>query len=418
MTKLDQNRFQIWRTSLRARCGLQTTVALLFILAACGQFCSAQTFTVLYSFTGGVDGGNPSEGLARDVGGNLFGTTYNGGSGSCTLNGSNGCGTVFKVTADGAETVLLSFGGGSDGAYPWAGLTLDTKGNLYGTTTSSGLGYGVAFKLETTGTETILHRLAGSRDGATPYAGLAIDRAGDLWGTSTAGGDLACGVRSTGCGTLFKLRGHKQTILHRFAGAPVDGSYPGYGDLLVGNGGSLYGVTMGGGPSDRGTVYRLDQNGRWTLLYSFTGGPDGCVPSGTLATDDEGSLYGTTAACGLQGYGTVYKLNKAGVLQVLYSFGVGSNDGRSPYGGVIRDRVGNLYGTTLFGGMGCSSSSQCGTVFKLSQTGKITILHMFDSLTDGAAPWGNVIRDAKGNLYGTTNVGGPGGFGTVWKVAP
>jgi uncharacterized repeat protein (TIGR03803 family) len=418
MAKLKFSRFQIWKTSPWALCGFQTILALPFILAACGQFCSAQTFTVLYSFTGGVDGGNPYEGLVRDDHGNLFGTTYYGGRGSCTQYGSSGCGTVFKVTADGKETVLLSFEAGSDGAYPWGGLTLDATGNLYGTTTSGGLGYGVDFKLDTTGTETILHRLAGSRDGATPYAGLTFDRAGDLWGASTAGGDLACGIRSAGCGTIFKLHGRKQTILHRFAGAPSDGSYAAYGSLLVGNDGGLYGVTMQGGTSNNGTVYRLHRNGTLTVLYSFTGGTDGCAPSGTLANDDEGSLYGTTSACGPSGYGTVYQLNKAGVLKVLYGFGSGSNDGRSPFGGVIRDRAGNLYGTTLFGGTGCSGGTQCGTVFKLSATGKNTILHMFDSSTNGAAPWGNVIRDPMGNLYGTTSVGGLGGAGTVWKIAP
>ena len=379
----------------------------------------AQTFTVLYSFTGGADGSNPSEGVVRDSGGNLYGTTQYGGSGNCSQYGVNGCGTVFKVTNQGTETVLYSFKGGSDGEYPWGGLALNKKGDLFGTTPNGGLGFGVLFSLDQD-TETILHRFKGGTDGGNPYGGLTLDRR-HLYGTTTSGGDLSCGTGGAGCGTLFKFESRRQAIIHRFAGAPSDGNYPGYGAPLIDRTGNLYGTTGSGGTANFGTVYKVGRNGKYTVLYSFTGGSDGCEPLGTLAADENGNLYGTASACGDSNQGTIFKLSSSGSLTVLYSFGAdGSAGGNTPMGGVVRDRNGNLYGTTLFGG-GCGLIQPgCGTVFKLGPNGMLTYLHSFDGTSDGASPWGNVILDAAGNLYGTTTTGGLNGFGagTVWKIAP
>ncbi len=404
---------------LRASCILARVTALTCIFGA--QLSSAQTFSVLYSFTGGVDGGSPSEGLVRNTQGNLYGTTYYGGTGSCTENGVSGCGTVFKVTPDGIESVLHSFQQGRDGAHPWAGVTIDMTGNLFGTTTAGGLSnLGIAYKLDTSGAETILHYFrGGSRDGASPYSGLVLDNLGSLWGTNTAGGNPSCGIRGSGCGTIFKLRNGKETILHRFSGSPDDGTSSFATNLLPAKAEIVYGVTSQGGTSNNGTIYKLNHSGKMTILYNFRGKDDGCEPSGQLAMDKQGNIYGTTSFCGRLGVGTLYKFSKSGLLTVLYTFqSAGTGDGASPYGGVTRDARGNLYGTTLFGGTGCDRGQSCGTVFKFSRAGKMTILHRFNEPTDGAALWGSVTLDGKGNLYGTTSVGGPGSAGTVWKIAP
>jgi uncharacterized repeat protein (TIGR03803 family) len=378
----------------------------------------AQTFTVLYSFTGGADGGNPAEGVVLDSAGNLYGTTQYGGTGNCTQYGLQGCGTVFKVANQQTESVLYSFQGGSDGEYPWAGLALDNKGNLFGTTVTGGLGFGVVFRVAKSGTENVLHRFTGATDGAFPWASLTLDRAGHLFGTTTSGGDLSCGTRGAGCGNVFKLYGYKKKVIHPFTGVPSDGNYPGYGALIDHNG-NLYGTTGSGGAADAGTVYKVDRNGKYTVLYSFSGKSDGCEPLGRLAADENGNLYGAASACGDFNQGTVFRLNSTGSLTVLYSFGVdASTSANGPFGGVVRDRKGNLYGTTLFGGECGVSQSGCGTVFKLSPSGSMTLLHTFNGTAEGASPWCNVTLDAADNLYGTTTIAGQGGAGTVWKIAP
>ena len=183
--------------------------------------------------------------------------------------------------------------------------------------------------------------------------------------------------------------------------------------------GNLYGATGEGGASNYGTVYKIDRNGKYTLLYSFSGKSDGCEPLGNFATDENGNLYGAASACGDFNQGTIFKLSSTGSFTLLYAFGAdGSQSANAPFGGVIRDRNGNLYGTTLFGGECSTSQSGCGTVFKLSPGGSMTVLHSFDGYADGSSPWCNVILDAAGNLYGTTTIGGQGDAGTVWKIAP
>jgi uncharacterized repeat protein (TIGR03803 family) len=166
-------------------------------------------------------------------------------------------------------------------------------------------------------------------------------------------------------------------------------------------------------------VYKVDRNGKYTVLYSFSGKSDGCEPLGKLAADENGNLYGATSLCGDFNEGTIFKVSSTGSFTVLYTFDAGgSGGGNAPFGGVTRDRDGNLYGTTLFGGNCGLELGGCGTVFKLGQNGSMTVLHSFDGYTDGTSPWCNVILDAAGDLYGTTSTGGQGGAGTVWKIAP
>jgi uncharacterized repeat protein (TIGR03803 family) len=280
----------------------KTVLFLLFLLLSMGiglgtTTVQAQTLTVLHRFTSSPDGAYPYAGLVRDAAGNLYGTTYEGGS-SDLRDGVSGYGTVFKLDTSGTETVLHRFTSSPDGAYPYAGLVRDAAGNLYGTTSEGGSSdYGTVFKLDTSGNETVLHNFTGG-DGSYPYAGLVRDATGNLYGTTLYGG-------ASGVGTVFKLdTSGNETVLHNFTGG--DGAYP-YAGLVRDATGNLYGTTFRGGSSDYGTVFKLDTSGTETVLHSFTGYSDGSNPRGGLVMDAAGNLYGTTEMIG-EAFGTVFKL--------------------------------------------------------------------------------------------------------------
>ncbi len=377
----------------------------------------AQTFKVLYNFKGAPDGANPIAALIMDAAGNLYGTTLNGGSPTCSPGGGPvGCGTVFRLDPSGNETVLHSFTGPPDGIEPWAGLLMDAAGNLYGTTliggSASGFPYGTVFKLDLVGNETVLHNFPNSPgDGKFPEAALAMDPAGNLYGTTFFGG-------ASNSGTLFKLdTSDNETVLHNFPSAPGDGSYP-IAALIRDAAGNRYGTTYAGGSlactalpgfAGCGTVFRLDASGNETVLYSFAGGNDGAGPEAPLIMDTAGNLYGTSALGGSFGKGIVFKLDPSGHETVVHTF-TGS-DGANPFAGLIMDAAGNLYGTTTAGG-----PFGRGTVFKLDPSGNVTVLHAFTGGSDGSDSHAALIMDAAGNLYGTTDGGGTSGFGTVFKL--
>jgi uncharacterized repeat protein (TIGR03803 family) len=315
-------------------------------LAASGE-------TVLYTFTGGADGGEPTSGIIRDSAGNIYGTTNYGGAGT----GSAGAGVFYKLDTSGHETVLYTFTGGSDGAYP-GGVITDSTGNFYGTTSGGGTAnMGVVYKVDSAGHETVLYSFTGGADGGTPGAGVIRDSAGNLYGTTIYGGKINCGVGS-GCGVVFKLdTSGQETVLYRFSGGS-DGSYP-HAGVVRDSAGNLYGTAFDGGTVEAGVVYKVDTTGHETVLYQFQGA-DGANPIGGVIRDAAGDLYGTTVAGGPAGKGVVYELDAAGHETVLYSF-TGGADGGSPTGDLIRDSAGNLYGTTQSGGRESS-----GVVFKLT----------------------------------------------------
>jgi uncharacterized repeat protein (TIGR03803 family) len=246
--------------------------------------------TILYSFTGGADGGLPLRGVIRDAAGNLYGTTYAGGQFTNTCQFRNGCGVVFKIDPAGAYNVLYFFRNGPDGAQPMAGLIRDSEGNLYGTTQHGGVfDFGTVFRLDKSGV-TVLHSFRGGTDGVGPYAGLIRDQAGNLYGTTYVGG-------ASGGGTVFKVdTADAETVLYSFAGG-ADGGYPAAG-LAMDSAGNLYGTTQGGGVaswySGYGVVFEVQLSGMETVLYTFTQGSDGGVPSAALTLDSAGNLYGTT----------------------------------------------------------------------------------------------------------------------------
>jgi uncharacterized repeat protein (TIGR03803 family) len=300
---------------------------------------------------------------------------------------------------------------GGDGAYPYAGLVRDPQGDLYGTAVEGGAyGCGIVFRVDPTGKETVLHSFSGKgNDGCQPSASLVRDAEGDLYGTTWGGG--------SGGGTLFKIdKTGNETVLHTFTGAAIAAH------LVRDKRGNLYGVTLDGGAYHDGTVFKLSTTGQATVLHTFTGGsthgPDGVWPEAGLVRDPHGNLFGTTRFGGVHGFGTVFKVDRTGEETVLHSF-KGTGDGASPNADLVLDSRGNLYGTTLYGGV-----YNYGTVFKVDKTGKETVLYSFVGNGDGVGPSAGLTRDAKGNLYGTTTIGyirsdgTPAGYGTVFKLTP
>lgn len=365
----------------------------------------ARGFTVLYSFgnQNNYAGGADPNVIIRDSAGNIYGTTRQGG-------GVIDRGVIFKIAPDDSETVLYTFcsnNGCTDGAYPSDGVIEDSAGNLYGTTWGGGANSdsGTVFELAPDGTETVLYSFCSVNyclDGEAPTSGLVRDAAGNLYGVTAYGGTYAGGV-------AFKIAPDgAETVLHNFG--DLDGSYP-LGSLIDDSQGNFYGTTVMGGAHDAGVVFKLAPDGSETVLYDFCRKrkcADGVGPSGDLVQDADGNLYGTTqyggggtcdggATCGV-----IFKIAPDGRETVLHEFG--NVDGAFPNGGLVRDRAGNLYGTTFSGGVGCQYSL-CGTVFRLAPDGTETVLHSFKDGNDGKWPGAGLIEDRSGYLYGTTLVG-------------
>ncbi len=501
------------------------------------------TYTVLYSFQGQPDGAAPNAGVTEDAAGNLYGTTYAG--------GAHNAGTIYKLTPGGVETVLYSFTGGSDGANIYGGATVDAAGNLYGTAEAGGsLNYGTVWKLSAAGQFAVLHAFAGglAGDGANPDAGVTLDSQGNLYGTTSMGG------ATVNLGTVFKVSPEgAYTLLHNFTKVPQ--TYPESG-LAIDAAGNLYGAvegavyevsatgvytqfslppnaygTIGGTVALGGTgnlylvtggaenetpkyggVFQVNlSSGTATDLYNFPGPPDegAPMPGGACAQgfgaapgvvlDAMGNLYGSSQLLGLgggifeigaatgaestlyrfpaarggsgpfqiarsskgviagltgrggqwnggvlfelasggertltlpfaeigSGFGqdaqgdfyvcggsteqqsdTLYKITSSGESTLLYTFADGSN-----CFGVTADAEGNVYGTTLDG------PAPQGQVFRLSNTGEFTSLYVFSGGSDGGSPNVELTLDKKGNVYGTTFYGGTGG-GTIFRVTP
>lgn len=378
-------------------------------LIAAAHLAQAQTFRAVYSFQDKKDGRNPQVGLFTDA---IYGTTFLGGDPTCA------CGTVFKLLPAGALTTLYSFVG-TDGANPTAGLVEDQNGNLFGTTSRGGNGSssaGTVFKLAppaTLGapwTETVLHTFTGGADGAHPYAGLIFDSAGNLYGTTNGGGAF-------NFGTVFKLDSTgNETVLYSFTGFP-DGASP-YAGVVQDGAGNLYGTTGEGGAFNHGTVYKLDSSGIETVLHSFNGGTDGAYPSAGLTLDAAGNLYGTANEGGATGNagdnGTIFEVNSTGSFTVLHTF-TGGVGGANPAAGMILNSAGKLFGVTTEGG----DHDDDGTAFELDlTTSTFTVLHTFTANSGGAYPYTGLILDSAGNLYGATEDGGTSKRGLVFEITP
>ncbi len=392
---------------------------ILLALFFCGLLAQAQTFTTLYSFSGVPDGSYPTGTLVRDSGGNLYGTTQGGGNSSCVNEFLYGCGTVFRLSSTGKETILHTFTNTPDGGGPVSGMVLDSSGNLYGTTNYGGTGQaGTIFKIDSGGNYSVLYNFqSNGTQGQYPIGPLIRDSAGNLYGTTSGLGGSGCG-----CGNVFKLdAAGNLTVLYTMTGFYDDGSQP-LGQLFRDAAGNLYGTDSAGG--DRfGTVFKVDSKGSETVLYSFKNLSDGANPwSGLLVNEQKKNAVGTTYYGGKNKAGTIYRIATSGAVTPLYSFTGGSDGGNPAYGTLIEDNAGNLYGTASQGGMqndNCQSAS-CGVVFELSPNGSggyvEKVLHSFTGGPDGSTPLGGLIMDAAGNLYGTAASGGPNASGTVFEI--
>jgi len=362
--------------------------------------------TVLYSFTGGNDGGSPNS-VIRDSKGNLYGATSGG--------GAAGFGVVYEIDASGGERVLYTFTGGGDGGDPSGPVALDAVGNFYGATSYGGnqagtAGVGVVFKVDRLGRETVLYTFNGGNDGAYPN-GVIRDRTGVLYGTTNSGG-------SAGAGVVFKVDGAcQETVLYAFTGGN-DGGYPDSGVTLAPDG-NIFGTTDGGGAAQSGVVFKVDVSGHETVLHTFARGPEGNQPylAGVIL-DPEGNLYGTTSFNGAGGDGAVYELDKSGNASAVYAF-PGNEGGQYLYNeGVLLGADGHLYGTTQYGGR-----HGVGVLYGLDEAGAETVLHTFDlfEVSGYGQPTGTIVRDSAGNFYGTTFIGQAAvgfGYGVVFKVDP
>ena len=403
------------------------------------QQASAQNVQPIYSFPQGPI--TPYAALVAGPDGDFYGTTWAGGSG--------GEGTVFKVTTNGAMTLLYSFSPPTtstgtyltnpDGAQPESALALGPDGNFYGTTWKGGPGGdGTVFRVTTNGVLTTLVSFAGT-NGANPETGLTLGPDGNLYGTTSGGG-------SNADGTVFKVTTNGVfTTLHSFTAMHSDGVTGNETNadgadlsagLTLGPDGNFYGATSEGGSGGSGTLFMVTTNGALNTIYTFsaigynesgTGLPDtnsdGESPTATLTLGADGNFYGSTYSGGQSGSGTVFQVTPNGVLTTLYSFSGGrsvfigghysytNSDGAHPYAGLTQGPNGDFYGTASRGG-----SSGIGTLFEISTGGSFTPLLTFTN-GNGANPGGALIL-AKGIFYGTTGAGGSSGNGSVFAVTP
>jgi uncharacterized repeat protein (TIGR03803 family) len=381
-------------------------------------------FQRLHSFAGGTnDGFSPAASLILDGSGNLYGTT--------TQGGASNAGTVFTLRSDGSDfRVLHSFAGGaSDGEFPYASLTLDGSGSLYGTTSAGGsFNLGTVFRLKTNGGGfRLIHAFAGGAgDGRFPRASLLLDDSGNLYGTTPYGGQppifLPIGETYDGSGTVFRIKtdGAGFQLLHAFTFdvtgvAPLpDGESPS-GSVTSDGAGNLYGMTAFGGSSSGGTVFKMKMDGTsFQILHSFAGGAsDGREPYDSLVLDRSGNLYGVTQGEGVPGLQTIFKIRTdATGYQVLHTF-VDANDGYTPSGSLILDGSETLFGTMVGGG-----SSYSGTLFSIRTDGSLfQALYSFAGfMSDAGSPSAAVIPDGSGYLYGTAQYGGFSYGGAVFRI--
>ena len=406
-------------------------IATLLLVIANGAW-AAEGFTVLHAFSARAfrKGNNLYAGPLLDASGNVYGVAESGGTRGA------GVVYELSRTSGGAwvETVLYNFKGGTeDGANPHATLMADGAGNLYGTTASGGLtarkcktGCGTVFRLTPNAgswEESVLYRFTGGADGAVPYAGVVMDSAGNLYGATNAGGASRAGV-------VFKLTPGPvwwhETVLHTFQGSP-DGSSA-YATPVLDADGNLYGTTNSGGRNNLGIVYLLapQLDGSWTehMLHTFAGGEDGANPLAGLIFDRHGNLYGTTSYGGTANCGIAFELmpDRAGGWseRLLHTFlGGTAYDGENP-NGLVFGTDATLYGTTAGGG-----TDNPGTILKITYDSsggwQETVLYNFTGGETGAFPFSSLVLDAFGNLYGTTLGGGPTGNttgGVVFQFAP
>jgi uncharacterized repeat protein (TIGR03803 family) len=362
--------------------------------------CAPATVSVLYSFGNSPDAQGPTAGVIQGSDGNFYGVTGYG--------GANNAGTVYKITPAGVETVLWSFGSGSDGSYPSASLVQGSDGNFYGTATSGGAyEHGAVFKITPSGSETVLWSFGASdSDGMLPATGLIQATDGNFYGATEYGG-------TSGYGNIFRITpSGTETEVVALAYAPDRNNY--VTGLIQGSDGSLYGMmtadSSGGDGNGYGSTFKLTLDGTLTTLGQFDG-TDGSLPVGKLVQASDGNFYGMTERGGSSGYGNIFKMTPSGTVSNVYAF-VADIDGENPAGGLIQGSDGNLYGVTPYGG-----ADGNGILFQVTLSDIKTTLYNFPAGTDpySDGPVDAVFLGTDGGLYGVTSEGGTNGTGSVFQ---
>jgi uncharacterized repeat protein (TIGR03803 family) len=395
---------------LRACLTIAASCGVLSVLTACGY--DHNYYYPPPSPPPSGDGASPT-GLIQGSDGNFYGTTNYG--------GRYGAGTFFRVTPAGTETLLYSFVGGSaDGAAP-DGVIQGADGNFYGATSNGGsgpcpFGCGTVFKITPDGAESVLYFFGGAADGGAP-SGLIQGSDGNFYGAAAFGGQFNAYCDQQGCGVVFRVTpAGVESALYAFVGGPNDGALA--ASVIQGSDGNFYGVTQYGGQSNEGTAFKITPAGAEVVLHSFAGGSDGALPQLPLTQGSDGNLYGTTPYGGANGDGVVFRVTPAGVETVLYAFAGTSSDGANPFTAMVQGSNGSFYGTTSSGGDGACAGG-CGTVFAITTAAAESTLYLFaPSASTGAQPPGPsaLIQGTDGNFYGTTSAGGQFGSGTLFKL--
>lgn len=403
---------------------------------------SAATYSVVYSFgalkTG--DGQGPQSSLIQASDGNLWGTTTSGGAYAVPFGSASG--TIYSLNpTTGTETVRYSY---KSDANPLSGLLQSNLGGLWGTTNGDGrYQSGTVFRISPrSGGPVTLHTFGNSSnsDGIMPSGNLIRDKKGFLWGTTEGGGansSTACAellynrtLGTAGCGTVFKLLGlggGGYRIVHNFSANSTDGFVP-FAGLMQDTNGNFWGTTAAGGGGSCtwgqstiigcGTVFEITANGTYSVVHAFANdGVDGANSAAPLIQDTNGNIWGTTQSGGAFGAGTVFKIATNGTYSIVYSFAGSSTDGFFPSTGLMQDTNGDIWGTTSVGGTG-----GYGTVFEIARDGTYSVVHNFDdgstTFADGDNPEAGLMQDTNGNIWGTTYGGGTGGNGTVFEITP
>ena len=374
------------------------TAAVTNILVSCQPIAKAHVFDNV-----STDAMMPYGGLVADSKGNYYGVAAGG--------GQFGGGAVFKVTAQGNYSIVHSFGSvANDGESPYGDLIVDANDNLYGATFNGGdIGAGNIYKISADGTYTSLVSLGDFNNGALVVSSvngrLIRTSNGDLYGISTYGGPSSASAQN---GVVFKYSNGVMTALHSFT-EDSDGNGP-TGAIVMDSTGNLYGTTYGGGDNNEGIVYKIASDGTETILHSFAGdSTDGGFPYGGLTIDASGNLYGSTIFGGPNNSGSIFKITAAGVYSTV-AF-LNSADGSYPLGTLVLDANQNLIGTAYLGG------NATGTVFSVSPTGTVSLVYAFGTLnSEGALPVGGVLLSGT-TLMGTTSQGGVNGYGILYSLS-
>jgi uncharacterized repeat protein (TIGR03803 family) len=383
---------------------LKVLALLVAVLGSFPRVTQAETYTILARFDG-KNGSAPVSTVIPDAKGNLYGTT---------TYGPKRLGTVFKLTPQGVITTLFTFGRDT-GNQPWDGLIWGKDGNLYGVAHFGGkAGYGTVYKITPSGKYSLLHDFT-NQDGRAPRSGLLLAKDGNFYG-------VTYGISSHG--TIYRVTPNGNfTVLYRFSGPDGSGAWS---TLVQGKDGFLYGTTEGGGKYGNGNIFKLSLDGNLSTIWHFNDRKlkDGRELRRGLVEGSDGNLYGTTRQGGNFGYGTIFKITPNGNLTTLVHFN--GQNGRFPETALIEGAKGTFYGTTFFGGNSTQCSYGCGTLFKVTSDGALTTLVNFNG-ENGSFPAGNLTKDSKGNIYGTTSNGGSNsicpettakGCGLVFKLSP